>query len=88
MRKLKTMQHAAKFRRKIIFKEWEHQVLKLTVSDMQEFKRSIQKSKITKEVQLWLKQKINGWSDDISDNALEREINAEIKSFERMLNEE
>lgn len=82
------MQYAAKFRRKIIFKEWEHQVLKLTVADLEDFKKTIEKCKITKEVQRWLKQREKGWSDDLSQSALEREIDAAVNSFERILNEQ
>lgn len=82
------MQYAAKFRRKIISREWEHRILRLTVSDLMDFKRTIEKCKITKEVQRWLKYKERGWSDDISQNALDRGINAAIKSCELLLNEQ
>lgn len=88
MKKLRTMQFAAKFRRKIIFKEWEHTVLKITVADLEDFKKTIEKCKITKEVQRWLKQREKGWSDDLSQSALECEIDAAIKSLERILNEQ
>lgn len=88
MKKLRTMQHAAKFRRKIISKEWEHKVLKLTVADLEDFRKTIEKCKITKEVQRWLKQREKGWSNDLSQSALEREIDAALKSLERILNEQ
>lgn len=87
MKKLKTMENAAIFRRKITFIEWEHLVLRLKIEEKQVAIKCIQRSKITKEVQKWLKWKSLGWKDDISENALKREIEASRQSLEAMCND-
>uniref|UniRef100_A0A1B0EX10 Uncharacterized protein n=1 Tax=Phlebotomus papatasi TaxID=29031 RepID=A0A1B0EX10_PHLPP len=76
-KKLLAMSNAAIFRRKLIHKEWEHRVLKMTIRDMKDFVR------ITKEVQTWLKRKQKGWTEDVSQAALNREIEAMIASCEK-----
>lgn len=88
MKKLKTMENAAIFRRKIIYQEWEHHVLRMTVKDMRDSIKMIEKCKITKEVQMWLKRKQMGWSEDISQTALKREIDNTILTCEKLLEEE
>lgn len=45
-KKLKTMENAAVFRRKIIYKEWEHQVLRMKIEEKREFIRFIEKCKV------------------------------------------
>lgn len=75
------------FRRKITMKEWEHKVLKLKVRDLREFVKTIEKCKITKEVQLWLKQKAMGWSDDLSEESLNRAIETSINAQEKDLSD-
>ncbi|XP_059620690.1 cilia- and flagella-associated protein 43-like, partial [Phlebotomus argentipes] len=82
-KKLVAMSNAAVFRRKLIHKEWEHRVLKMTIRDMKDFVRVIEKCKITKEVQTWLKRKQKGWTEDVSQAALNREIEAMIASCEK-----
>jgi hypothetical protein len=68
-------------------KEWEHKVLKLKVRDLEEFVKTIEKCKITKEVQQWLKKKERGWSDDLSEDALKRQIENSINSQEKILSD-
>lgn len=41
---------------------------------------------ITKEIQLWLKYKREGWKDDISEQALNREVEACRQSLQAMCN--
>ncbi|GAB0093714.1 uncharacterized protein DMENIID0001_088880 [Sergentomyia squamirostris] len=82
-KKLLAMSNAAVFRRKLIHKEWEHKVLKMTIRDMKDFVKVIEKCKITKEVQTWLKRKQKGWTEDVSQAALNREIEAMIASCEK-----
>jgi hypothetical protein len=81
------MQKGAVFRRKIIFREWEHKMLQMSVRDMKEFVNTVEKCKITKEVQLWLKYKEKGWEHDLGQAALNREIENAISSQEKQLNE-
>lgn len=86
-KKLKAMINAAIFRRKIIIKEWEHKVLRLTVRDMKDFVQVIDKCKITKEVQMWLKRKEHGWTQNLGEEAVEADIKNTIASQEKMLND-
>lgn len=87
MKKLRALTNAAMFRRKITLKEWEHRVLKLKVRDLKEFVKTIEKCKITKEVQQWLKRKERGWSENLGESALNREIENCINAQEKFLNE-
>lgn len=87
LKKLRALSNAAMFRRKITMKEWEHKVLKLKVRDLKEFVKTIEKCKITKEVQLWLKRKERGWAEDLGESALNREIENSINSQEKVLND-
>lgn len=87
MKKLRALENSAMFRRKITMKEWEHKVLKLKVSDLKEFVKTIEKCKITKEVQQWLKRKERGWSEDLSSESLNRHIENSINSQEKVLSE-
>lgn len=41
------MQHAAMFRRKIILKEWEHEVLRTRIREKQMHIKCIQKTKVS-----------------------------------------
>lgn len=87
LKKLKAMTNAAVFRRKIITKEWEHKVLRLTVRDMKNFVEVIDKCKITKEVQMWLKRRELGWTDNLGESAVEADIQNTISTQEKFLNE-
>lgn len=87
MKKLRALENSAMFRRKITMKEWEHKVLKLKVRDLREFVKTIEKCKITKEVQLWLKRKERGWSEDLSEDSLNRQIESSINGQEKVLSD-
>lgn len=87
MKKLRALQNSAMFRRSITMKEWEHKVLKLRVRDLEEFVKTIEKCKITKEVQLWLKRKERGWSEDLSNESLNRHIENSINAQEKVLSD-
>lgn len=73
------------FRRKINHKEWEHRVLKLKVKDLKESVKTIEKVKITKEVQQWLKRKERGWSENLDEDTLQKQIENTINSQEKEL---
>lgn len=75
------------FRRKISMMEWEHKVLKLKVRDLKEFVKTIEKCKITKEVQQWLKRKERGWSENLSSDSLNRHIENSINAQEKVLSD-
>lgn len=47
MKKLKTMENAAIFRRKIIFKEWEHKVLRMKMAEKKDTINAIEKTKVS-----------------------------------------
>lgn len=85
-KKLATMRMAAIFRRKIIRKEWEHRVLRLQIAEKRAAIKCIQRTKITKEVQQWLKWKSLGWPEDLSETALTRETEANRANMEAMCN--
>ncbi|XP_055617976.1 cilia- and flagella-associated protein 43 isoform X2 [Toxorhynchites rutilus septentrionalis] len=84
-KKLKSMINAAIFRRKIIAQEWEHKTLKLEIRDLKDHVKMIEKCKITKEVQDWLKNKEMGIVADLGQLALEKEIENTIYAQEKML---
>ncbi|XP_055586101.1 cilia- and flagella-associated protein 43 isoform X2 [Uranotaenia lowii] len=86
-KKLKAMVNAALFRRKIIAKEWDHQAMRLKIRDMNDQIKMVEKCKITKEVQDWLKRKEAGKVEDLGQLALEREIENTIFMQEKMLAE-
>ncbi|XP_065080968.1 cilia- and flagella-associated protein 43 [Ochlerotatus camptorhynchus] len=86
-KKLKAMVNAAQFRRKIIAQEWDHKALKLKIRDLKDQVKMIEKCKITKEVQDWLKRKEMGVVEDLGQLALEREIENTIYAQEKMLQE-
>lgn len=85
-KKLATMRMAAIFRRKIIRKEWEHRVLRLQIAEKRAAIKCIQRTKITKEVQHWLKWKALGWPQDLSEAAISRETEANRANMEAMCN--
>ncbi|XP_053698844.1 cilia- and flagella-associated protein 43 [Sabethes cyaneus] len=84
-KKLKAMANAALFRRKIIIQEWEHRALMLRIRDLRDQIKLIEKCRITKEVQEWLKRKETGIIEDLGQQALEREIENAIYSEEKTL---
>lgn len=86
-KKLLALSNGAMFRRNITMKEWEHKVLKLKVKDLKEFVKTIEKCKITKEVQQWLKKKERGWTEDLGEDALKRQIENSINSQEKILSD-
>jgi uncharacterized coiled-coil protein SlyX len=87
MKKLRALENSAIFSRKMTVMEWEHKVLKLKVYDLNEFVKTIEKVKITKEVQTWLKKKEKGWYEDLSEDNLKRQIEISINSQEKILSD-
>uniref|UniRef100_A0A182NFS1 Cilia- and flagella-associated protein 43 n=1 Tax=Anopheles dirus TaxID=7168 RepID=A0A182NFS1_9DIPT len=84
-KKLNAMVNAALFRRKIIYQEWEHRALKLQLRDLRDQLATVEKCKITKEVQSWLKMKGMKRTEDFSQVALEKKIRNAIKNEEEVL---
>ncbi|XP_037027792.1 cilia- and flagella-associated protein 43 [Bradysia coprophila] len=72
-KKLRVMESAAVFRRKIIHKEWQHKTLRIKMRNKEDAIKCIEKCKITKEVQNWLQYKQFGRGENISNTDLERE---------------
>ncbi|XP_049282086.1 cilia- and flagella-associated protein 43 [Anopheles funestus] len=86
-KKLNAMVNAALFRRKIIYQEWEHRALKLQLRDLRDQLATVEKCKITKEVQSWLKMKGMKRTEDLSQMALEKKIRNAIQNEEEVLQE-
>lgn len=86
-KKLLALSSGSMFRRKINHKEWEHKVLKLKVRDLKDFVKTIEKVKITKEVQQWLKRKERGWSENLDEDMLQKQIENTINSQEKILSD-
>uniref|UniRef100_A0A182S8L0 Uncharacterized protein n=1 Tax=Anopheles maculatus TaxID=74869 RepID=A0A182S8L0_9DIPT len=84
-KKLNAMVNAALFRRKIIYQEWEHRALKLQLRDLRDQLATVEKCKITKEVQSWLKMKGMKRTEDFSQMALEKKIRNAIQNEEEIL---
>uniref|UniRef100_A0A182XWT8 Cilia- and flagella-associated protein 43 n=1 Tax=Anopheles stephensi TaxID=30069 RepID=A0A182XWT8_ANOST len=84
-KKLNAMVNAALFRRKIIYQEWEHRALKLQLRDLRDQLATVEKCKITKEVQSWLKMKGMKRTEDFSQIALEKKIRNAIQNEEEIL---
>lgn len=81
------LSNSAVFRRKINNKEHEHKVLRLKVKELKEFVRTIEKVKITKEVQEWLKRKARGWSENLDEDTLQKQIENTINGQEKVLSD-
>ncbi|XP_052868126.1 cilia- and flagella-associated protein 43 [Anopheles cruzii] len=86
-KKLNAMMNAALFRRKIIYQEWEHRALKLQLRDLRDQLATVEKCKITKEVQSWLKMKGMKRTEDLSQVALEKKIRSAVQNEEELLQE-
>ncbi|XP_053673195.1 cilia- and flagella-associated protein 43 [Anopheles nili] len=86
-KKLNAMVNAALFRRKIIYQEWEHRALKLQLRDLRDQLATVEKCKITKEVQSWLKMKGMKRTEDFSQVALEKKLRNAIQNEEDALQE-
>ncbi|XP_050088798.1 cilia- and flagella-associated protein 43 [Anopheles aquasalis] len=86
-KKLNAMVNAALFRRKIIYQEWEHRALKLQLRDLRDQLTTVEKCKITKEVQSWLKMKGMKRTEDFSQLALEKKIRNAVQNEEELLME-
>uniref|UniRef100_A0A182MQ64 Cilia- and flagella-associated protein 43 n=1 Tax=Anopheles culicifacies TaxID=139723 RepID=A0A182MQ64_9DIPT len=86
-KKLNAMVNAALFRRKIIYQEWEHRALKLQLRDLRDQLATVEKCKITKEVQSWLKMKGMKRTEDLSQMALEKKIRNAVQNEEDIIQE-
>ncbi|XP_034245363.1 cilia- and flagella-associated protein 43 isoform X2 [Thrips palmi] len=52
--KLRAMRAACKFRRSIVFQEWEHQKVRMHIEDKEDELKTIESVKVIKELQEWL----------------------------------
>lgn len=62
-------------------------MLRLKVKELKEFVKTIEKVKITKEVQQWLKRKARGWSENLDEDTLQKQIENAINSQEKVLSD-
>ena len=74
MQKIKAMQKAANFRKGIIFKEWEHKKLRMEIEDLESKLATVEKIKVTKELQAILISRARGFSDEKGFLYLENEL--------------
>ena len=83
--KINVMKKALNFRKGIALKEWEHKCLRMNIEDLKEELYYIQRIQVTRHIQSYLKRKAQGFKDDKTPQALERQIEAMKKANEKVL---
>ncbi|CAH2989003.1 unnamed protein product [Chilo suppressalis] len=86
--KLRMMRKQMDFRKGILSKEWEHAQMKMKLRHMQEELSSYQRLKIPKELQLYLKNKEMGYTDEMDYVRLEKEMESTKVSVNKVLTEQ
>ncbi|GBP70034.1 Cilia- and flagella-associated protein 43 [Eumeta japonica] len=85
--KLKWMRKQIDFRRVILSKEWEHAQMKMKLRHMKEELYSYKRLKLPKELQFYLKRKMEGYTDEQEHMRMEREALTTRKTIERQISE-
>ncbi|XP_061707746.1 LOW QUALITY PROTEIN: cilia- and flagella-associated protein 43 [Cydia pomonella] len=83
--KLRMMRKQMEFRKGILAKEWEHAQMKMKLRHMEQELASYRRLKIPKELQLYLKNKELGYTDEQDYLRLEKEMEAEKQAVNRVL---
>ncbi|XP_030024874.2 LOW QUALITY PROTEIN: cilia- and flagella-associated protein 43 [Manduca sexta] len=86
--KLRMMRKQMDFRKGILSKEWEHAQMKMRLRHMEQELYSYQRLKIPKELQLYLKNKELGYTDEQDYVRMEKEMEASKMSVNKILNEQ
>ncbi|KAJ0182154.1 hypothetical protein K1T71_002876 [Dendrolimus kikuchii] len=86
--KLRMMRKQMDFRKGILAKEWEHAQMKMKLRHMQQELHSYRRLKIPKELQLYLKNKELGYTDEQDYVRMEKEMEASKMSMNKILNEQ
>lgn len=84
-RKIKVMNEKMVHRRAILLKEWQHRTMKMRIEDLEEKLHQVQQMKVTKEVQVYLKNRAKGLPPDKGMLTLDQEIELTRKSYERII---
>ncbi|GLV41140.1 hypothetical protein CBL_04664 [Carabus blaptoides fortunei] len=84
--KLNVMNNKMIHRRSIIMKEWEHKKMNMEIADLIDVLHRIQNTKVTKEIQVYLKQLAKGESLDRG-MTLNQEIELAKTMYERIISE-
>ncbi|XP_026325247.1 cilia- and flagella-associated protein 43, partial [Hyposmocoma kahamanoa] len=85
--KLRMMRRQIEFRKGILAKEWEHAQMKMKLRHMRQELYSYERLKIPKELQFYLKNKTEGYTDEMDYMRLEKEMAANKMSIDRVLQE-
>ncbi|XP_063891413.1 cilia- and flagella-associated protein 43 [Helicoverpa armigera] len=86
--KLRMMRKQMDFRKGILSKEWEHAQMKMKLRHMQQELYSYQRLRIPKELQLYLKNKELGYTDEQDYVRMEKENEASKVAVNKILNEQ
>ncbi|XP_038207822.1 cilia- and flagella-associated protein 43 [Zerene cesonia] len=83
--KLRMMRKQMDFRKGILAKEWEHAQMKMKLRHMEQELYSYQRLKVPKELQLYLKNKELGYTDEQDYLRMEKEMEASKVSVNKVL---
>ncbi|XP_013186993.2 cilia- and flagella-associated protein 43 [Amyelois transitella] len=86
--KLRMMRKQMEFRKGILSKEWEHAQMKMKLRHMEQELYSYKRLKIPKELQLFLKNKEKGYTDEMDFVRMEKEMEASKISINKVLAEQ
>ncbi|XP_047515252.1 cilia- and flagella-associated protein 43 [Pieris napi] len=86
--KLNMMRKQMEFRKGILAKEWEHAQMKMKLRHMEQELYSYQRLKVPKELQLYLKNKELGYTDEQDYVRMEKEMEASKVSVNKVLTEQ
>ncbi|XP_022821097.1 cilia- and flagella-associated protein 43 isoform X2 [Spodoptera litura] len=86
--KLRMMRKQMEFRKGILAKEWEHAQMKMKLRHMKQELYSYQRLRIPKELQLYLKNKELGYTDEQDYIKMEKENEASKLAVNKILNEQ
>lgn len=86
--KLRMMRKQMAFRKVILAKEWEHAQMKMKLRHMKQELYSYQRLRIPKELQLYLKNKELGYTDEQDYLRMEKEMEASKVAVNKILTEQ
>ncbi|CAH0602825.1 unnamed protein product [Chrysodeixis includens] len=86
--KLRMMRKQMDFRKGILSKEWEHAQMKMKLRHMKQELYSYQRLKIPKELQLYLKNKELGYTDEMDYVRMEKEMESSKVAINKILSEQ
>ena len=85
--KIRAMYHTTGFRRGILFKEWEHKCMKMTIQDLEEDLHTLEGVLVTRDMRDYLNRRTTkGFKDDKTTQQWEKELEAIKMNCEKRLN--